>query len=491
MNRRNVLALGLGAAALLPAWNSSAAGPQPSTIGLLEFSQAGTPVAGATPVAGESPADLAEEAYVYAFPMVDNYRVLHAYFVDKGGPQYKTTWNTIINTARVYTPADTAVQTPNSDTPYSFVGADLRAEPLVFTVPTIEKDRYFSLQFVDLYTYNFAYVGSRSTGNGGGSYLLAGPNWNGEKPEGIDEVIRSDTDLALVIYRTQLFNPADIDNVKKIQAQYKVEPLSAFLGEPAPPVAPDIDFYPPLSPEEEKSDIRVFDEFAFLLQFAPVVPQEMQLRERFASLGLAAGETFDAASQPANVQDALRSGMAAGWKELGSLQTEIAAGKISSGDLFGTREFLAGNYLYRMAGAVIGIYGNSKEEALYPIYTADAKGQPLDGSKFTYRLHFAAGELPPVNAFWSLTMYKMPESLLYANQLDRYLINTPMLPDLIKDADGGITLYIQHESPGADKEANWLPAPAGPFQMAMRLYWPKEAALDGSWTAPPLAQEAI
>ena len=158
---------------------------------------------------------IAKEAYIYGFPMVDNYRVQYAYFVNKQDPEYKGGWNEIHNTARVYTPEDKAIQTPNSDTPYSAVGADLRTEPLVLTVPPIEQDRYYSLQFVDGYTYNFHYVGSRTTGNGGGKYLLAGPNWKGDKPEGVNEVIRSDTDLAFVLYRTQLLGPSDIDKVKK------------------------------------------------------------------------------------------------------------------------------------------------------------------------------------------------------------------------------------------------------------------------------------
>ncbi|WP_245451247.1 DUF1214 domain-containing protein [Borborobacter arsenicus] len=150
----------------------------------------------------------------------------------------------------------------------------------------------------------------------------------------------------------------------------------------------------------------------------------------------------------------------------------------------GSREFLDGNYLYRMTVAADGIYGNSKEEAFYPAYFVDASGKPLDG-KNRYTLHFASGQLPPVKAFWSVTLYEMPASLLYANPLNRYLINSAMVPQLTKDADGGVTIHIQHDSPGADKEANWLPAPAGPFVMAMRLYWPEPQVLDGSWKAPP------
>ncbi|MDR3662917.1 MAG: DUF1254 domain-containing protein, partial [Mycobacterium sp.] len=181
---------------------------------------------------------IAKSAYTYGFPMVDNYRVQYSYFVDKSGPEYKGAWNQIHNVARVFTPDDKAIQTPNADTPYSFLGADLRTEPLVLSVPPIEAGRYYSLQFVDGYTNNIAYVGSRATGNGAGNYLLAGPNWKGETPPGVERVIRSATDLAFVLYRTQLFGPTDIDNVKKIQAGYQVAPLSAFLKQPPPPPAP-------------------------------------------------------------------------------------------------------------------------------------------------------------------------------------------------------------------------------------------------------------
>ena len=428
---------------------------------------------------------IAKDAFIYGFPIVDNYRILHSYFVDVEGPEYKAPWNTLYNNARVYTPDDTAIQTPNSDTPYSYVGADLRTEPLVFTVPPIEAGRYYSLQFIDLYTFNFAYVGSRATGNGGGHYLLAGPAWHGETPQGIEAVIRCETDLAFVLYRTQLFSPGDIANVEQIQAGYQVQPLSAFLGEPVPQAAPAIDFFPPLSVEDERTSLSFFDALNFLLQFCPVVPSEVALRERFATLGIAAGQTFDAEALEPETRQAVQDGVADAWVALAGVQDEINAGTVSAGDFFGTREYLDGNYLLRMAGAALGIYGNSKAEALYPAYAVDADGQPLDGSR-RYTLRFAPGQLPPVNAFWSVTMYTLPQSLLYANPINRYLINSAMLPDLVKDADGGITIPVQHDAPGANEEANWLPAPAGPFQMAMRLYWPKDAALDGTWVAPPL-----
>lgn len=429
---------------------------------------------------------IAKEAYIYGFPLVDNYRIQYSYFVDKNNTEYKTSWNQLYNNARVYTPDDKAIQTPNSDTPYSFVGVDLRSEPFVFTVPAIEEGRYYSLQFIDMYTFNFAYVGSRATGNTPGVFLLVGPTWNGEKPAGIKDIIRSETQFVFVAYRTQLFNPADIENVKKIQAGYKVQTLSSYLGKAAPTPAPKVDFIKPLSSEQQRTSLEFFNILNFVLQFCPIHPSEIELMKRFAKIGVIANNKIDISSLSPAMQKALSDGVADAWAELKEFkETQIDTGKKSSGDAFGTRDFLKGNYLYRMSAAVLGIYGNSKEEAIYPAYFTDSAGQQIDGNK-RYELRFAPGQLPPVNAFWSLTLYELPASLLSANKLNRYLINSPMIPGLKKDDDGGITLYIQHQSPGKEKESNWLPAPAGPFLCVMRLYWPKKEALDGTWKTPPL-----
>jgi hypothetical protein len=430
---------------------------------------------------------IAKEAYIYGFPLVDSYRIQHAYFVDSDNPEYKAPWNQIVSVPRVYTPADTAVQTPNSDTPYSFVGLDLRAEPIVLTVPPIEKDRYFSIQLIDAYTFNFDYIGSRTTGNDGGSFLIAGPGWKGQTPAGVKKVFQSETEFAFALYRTQLFNPDDLDNVKKVQAGYNAEPLSAFLGQPAPAAAPAIDFIKPLTPDEEKTSLAFFNELNFVLQFCPTVPSETDLMARFAKIGVGAGKTFDVNTLSPEMKTAIEQGMADAWVDLGNLQKRIESGEVPIGDLPGSRSFLKNNYLYRMGTAVLGIYGNSKEEAMYPLYGVDAEGQKLDGAN-RYTMHFAPGQLPPVNAFWSLTMYELPASLLVANPLNRYLLNSPMLPQFVKDADGGLTLYVQNESPGADKEPNWLPAPKGPFLVFMRLYWPKQEALNGTWKQPPMTK---
>jgi hypothetical protein len=455
-----------------------------STKGLEETPKSSPPPTSPAAVTPDQARAIAKEAYIYGFPIVDNYRVQYAYFVNNENPEYKGGWNEIHNTARVFTPEDKAVQTPNSDTPYSAVGADLRAEPLVLTVPPIEQDRYYSLQFVDGYTSNFAYVGSRTTGNGGGKYLLAGPNWKGDKPEGVNEVIRSDTDLAMVLYRTQLFGPSDLDSVKKIQAGYQVQPLSAYLKQPPAAAAAPIDFVPPLTSEQERTSPQFFEILNFALRFAPTLPTEKDLRARFAIIGIGPDGNFDADKLTPEMRTAVEGGMADAWSEFNTFKKDkVDTGQVGSAQFFGAAADLKGNYLYRMAGTVFGIYGNTAAEALYPSFSNDSAGAPLTGAN-SYTYHFAKGQLPPVNAFWSLTMYELPQSLLVANPLQRYLINSPMLASLVPDSDGGYTFYIQNESPGADKEANWLPAPKGPFTLVLRLYWPKPDALNGVWKAP-------
>jgi hypothetical protein len=406
MNRRQAL---LGAAALL---SDGALMPLPA------FAQS---------PAGAEARTIAKEATIYGFPLVDNYRIQYSYFVDRGGPEFKAPWNTIVNNARVYTPDDKAIQTPNSDTPYSYVGADLRAEPLVLTVRAVEKGRYYSLQFIDMYTFNFAYVGSRATGNGAGSYLLAGPRWRSRRPKGIKAVIRSETDFAFVLYRTQLFNPGDIENVKRLQAGYKVRPLSEFLGVPPPAAPPAVDFIKPLIAEQERTSLQFFDVLNFILQFCPTDPSEKALMARFGTIGVGAHKSIDAHTLSPATRKALEDGMSDAWAAFKKYkETQLDTGKKTSADGFGTRAALNNDYMSRMASAVLGIYGNSKDEALYPVYFVDSGNQKLDGAN-RYTLRFAPGQLPPVNAFWSFTLYDLPASLLFANPAQP-------LPDQFPDA---------------------------------------------------------
>lgn len=436
-----------------------------------------------------SPAEaraIAKEATVYGFPLVDNYRVLYSYFVDRQGAGFKAPWNTLHHEARVYTPEDRTIQTPNSDTPYSQLGTDLRTEPLVLTVPAVGRDRYYSLQFIDLHTHNYAYVGSRATGIEAGRFLLVGPSWQGETPAGIQAVIRSETELGWVQYRTQLTGAQDLSAVRQLQSLYGVQPLSAYLGRPAPPAAAAIAFVEPLTPQQQRGSLRFFEVLNFVLRFCPPHSSEQALLARFARLGIGPDGQFDAQRLSPEMRQAVEAGMADAWQQFDAFKaTQLDTGKRTAAEGFGTRDYLKNDYLVRMASAVLGIYGNSKEEALYPAYYVDAAGDKLDGSK-RYELRFGPDAFPPVNAFWSLTMYGLPDSLLVANPLGRYLINSAMLPQLKRDADGGVTLILQHASPGKEHESNWLPTPQGPFWSVLRLYAPKQAALDGSWKAPAL-----
>ena len=436
---------------------------------------------------------IAEEGFIYGLPIVMNYAAMYDFAVDKNSSQFKAPFNQINNEARVFTYEDTAVITPNSDTPYSVLWTDLRAEPIVLQVPAVEKPRYFSVMLCDGNTYNYGYIGSRATGTEAGDYMVVGPDWKGEIPAGIKKVFRSTTQFSLVAYRTQLFNPEDMPNVVKIQSGYKAQPLSAYLKQPAPSAAPTIDF-PKIDKELAKTGF--FNYLAYSLQFAPAEPQEKEIRAKLAKLGVEAGKKFDLAALSPEQKAAMVAGVKEGEGKikqyLESGQKNINGWKV--GSLFGDSAFYKGDWLKRAAAAQGGIYGNDAVEAMYPMTKTLANGESLDASKHNYTLTFAKDQFPPVNAFWSVTMYDGKSQLLIKNPINRYLINSPMLPQMKKNADGGVTLYIQKDSPGADKESNWLPAPNDLVYLVMRLYYPKTEPPsilppgEGTWKPPGIVK---
>ncbi|NJD24298.1 MAG: DUF1254 domain-containing protein [Betaproteobacteria bacterium] len=449
---------------------------------------AGVPVPGIAEVKA-----IAEEAFVYGLPIVMNYGVMYEFVLDKNSGQWKAPFNVISNSHRVFTYEDTAIPTPNSDTPYSLVWLDLRAEPMVVSVPAVDPKRYYSVMLNDGNTFNYGYIGSRATGSDAGSYLIAGPRWKGEAPQGIKKVFQATTDFSLAVFRTQLFDAKDMPNVEAVQAGYKVQPLSAFLNQPAPPAAPEV-AWPKFDKELVKTEFLDFLDLA--LQFAPAGPEEEAIRARLASIGIGPGKKFAFKDLSLEHKAAILLGMKEGDKKVdekvASLGKHINGWHV--GSAFGDRAFYKGDWLLRAAAARAGIYGNDAVEAMYPMTKTLADGTPLDGSKDKYTLTFAKDQFPPVNAFWSVTMYDGKSQLLVKNPINRYLINSPMLPNLKKNADGSLTLYIQKDSPGKDKESNWLPAPDGPIYLVLRLYWPKTEnpsilpAGEGTWQPPALVK---
>lgn len=436
---------------------------------------------------------IAEEGFIYGLPIVMNYLAMYEIGIDKNSPQFLAPFNQIKNEARVYTYKDTAVVTPNSDTPYSVLWLDLRAEPIVLSVPVVPKERYYTAQLIDGNTFNYGYIGSRSTGSDAGDYMVAGPDWKGETPASIKKVFRSSTQQSVAIYRTQLFNPQDMPNVVKIQSGYIVQPLSAYLKQPAPPAAPAIDF-PKINKEMIKTGF--FEYLAFALQFAPPGSEGKEIRAKLASLGVEAGKPVDFKSLSPELKMAIMDGVKEGEAKVKQFAAD-GVKKVNGwniGDWFGDRAFYNGNWIKRAAAAEVGIYGNDSIEATYPMTKTLADGEPLDGSKHNYTLTFHAGQLPPVNAFWSVTMYDGKTQLLIKNPINRYLINSPMLPGMKKNPDGSLTLYIQKDSAGKDKESNWLPAPNDLIYLVMRLYWPKTEAPsilpagEGTWKPPGIVK---
>ena len=485
------LLLGASAAALLAGCN-----PKDDPIAAAEKKDADKATAvAAAPAPGpavpgiEQVRAIAEEAFIYGLPIVMNYAVMQEFSVDKNSGQYKAPLNTLSNEARVFTYKDTAVVTPNSDTPYSMLWMDLRAEPMVISVPAVAKKRYYSIQLTDGNTYNYGYIGSRATGREAGSYLVAGPDWKGDTPPGISKVFQSGTPFSLAIFRTQLFNAKDMANVKKVREGYKAVPLSAFLKQPPPPAAPAIDFKPATTAGIKANFFEYLDA---ALQFIPASPDTADIRGKLASIGIGPGRKFEfkdlSPEHKAAVLLAMEEGNAKVDKYLAAGLKDVNGWKL--GSLFGDHAFYNGDWLKRAAAAKGGIYGNDAIEAAYPMTRVDSRGEAIDTGKHNYTLTFPAGQLPPVNAFWSVTMYDGKSQLLIKNPINRYLINSTMLSSMKKNKDGSLTIHIRKDSPGKEKEANWLPAPKGPAYLVMRLYWPRTKAPsilplgEGTWKPP-------
>jgi len=425
---------------------------------------------------------IAEEAYIYAFPMMMGYRFAYGTFLQPASPAYLGPANAgPFGEAVTFDYKYKDVISANADTPYSLGLLDLRGGPVVLTVPEIT-DRYYVMQFENLLGDNELFVGSRATGSAAGSYFLMGPNWKGDVPEGFSGSFRFETDIVFMLGRTQLLNADDQPALAEVMRQYRLEPYEVFQGGEAPTL-PAFDW--PHWDDPASRDERFIGYMNALLPlYQPIHPSETELFARFASIGIGSGVSFDPDALSDEQRQAIVQGIAAAIEALTRKLPEV--GRIVNGwtmaSAFGNRAFFNGDHALRALGAQLGWGGNDEIEAFYPSARVDANGETLDGAH-AYQIQWEND--PPVNAFWSITMYDKSydgaAGYMVKNPINRYLINSTT-KGLIRDADGGLTITVQRAEPNDPvKRANWLPAPEGEFYMSMRLYWPKPAALDGTW----------
>jgi hypothetical protein len=444
--------------------------------------------ASARGVSDQEAYEIAKDGYLYAYPLVLTYLTAKqtTNYAEPTGIPTQAPVNQFSH-AREFTPADfKSVVRPNQDTLYSPAVLDLGPEPIVLTVPAT--DRYFMLPIMSLWTDVFAVPGTRTTGsNVARDFLLIAPNWQGTAPDGL-EIIRSPTRYTDILGRTKADGPADYDAVHKVQAGYKLTPLSAWgKGDYVPPkgtVDPTIDMNTPPPVTVDKMDAAAFfGLFAELLGDNPPNAVDYPMIHRLERVGFKPGQPFDLNALPANVKQAFERAAADG-NALVLAEGKKAGGEGLKGWVYTTRSGAYGvDYLYRAAIAQCCLGENLAQDAVYPSIATDSEGTPLDGGS-KYVLHFEKGKLPPVNGFWSVTAYDK-DGYFIPNPLKRQALGDRS--DLVANADGSVDILVQADSPGKDKEANWLPVAAGqPFNLLLRLYWARDEVLNGAWTPPPV-----
>jgi hypothetical protein len=453
---------------------------------------AGPPAPRVNPITGASPDPKWEEeyayslgvqAYVYAFPWVYN-SLLRWRWSTQGLSDIEPATalpNRLSHQRKLTDASYRDGGRPNTDTLYSAAWADLRKEPLVLTMPHFGK-RYYNVQLVGFDSDNFDYIGSRSTGQQGGSYALVGPDWKGTLPEGVRAVKPAHTPWILVLIRILVEEgDAELREVRQLQDQIRLQPLSEFMGKtapatPAPYVAP-----PPL-----RRDVDPLADWKMInraLTESPPPPREAQLVKMFSQIGIGPGQNVD------KVNDAVKRGLVRASATARMIVTSspfYQAGR-QFVDGWGMtpsnwgRPGVDGDYLVRGAKSFGGFVTHDPEENVYPAVLMDRDGKPLsDANK--YVLRFPKGQTPPVNAFWSVTMYDQTFNFI-DNAINRYAVGD-RTTSLKFDADGSLPIYIQKDRPSDDKVGNWLPSGAGNFHLVLRAYWPKADIIDGKWLPP-------
>jgi hypothetical protein len=433
--------------------------------------------------------EIGTEAYIFGYPLVlmDITRQVMTNVPNVG--QVTAPINQLGNIRQFPDDTMTSVVSPNADTLYSFAFFDLTNEPLVLSVPEM-RNRYYLMQMLDAWTNVFACPGTRTTGSGRGNFVIVGPQWKGTLPPELQK-IQAPTNLVWMIGRTQTNGAEDYAAVHAIQDQYKLVPLSSYGKTYKPPTNNSVDSSVDMAtpPVEQIGDMDAKEFFSRLNQLMagnPPAVEDAGTMKRFAAIGIAPGKPFDIESLGLPIAKALEDSVDAGQIKI------MATAKKPHGTNMNGWEFMKDvgnygtNYIWRAIVAFVGLGANLPEDAIYPRAMHDAQGAPLNGSN-EYKITFPKGQLPPVGAFWSVTLYNSKQ-FFAKNPLHRYAIGDR---DKLKfNEDGSLTLYIQNGPPGAEKESNWLPAPKENFSLFMRLYWPKKEILEGAWKPPQIERVA-
>jgi hypothetical protein len=446
---------------------------------------------GTTPISASEAKAIAADAYVFGYPLVlvDVTQQMSTAVSQPSSAAIRAPINQFVHAREFPDYTFTQVVTPNADTLYSVAWLDLYKEPMVLSVPDTGR-RYYLMQLMDAWTDVFASPGTRTTGNRKANFALVGPRWNGTVPTGV-KTIRAPTDLVLVGGRTQTNGKKDFAAVHAIQDHYKLTPLSAWGRSYTPPVVhtdASVDTKTPPSEQVARmSSATFFGRLNSLMRSNPPSPDDAPALRSFAAIGIGPGRDIDFGALDAALAEGLAAGAKAGHAAVVAAGRNPGRAAVNGWSTFASNVASFGtDYRARAAVALVGLGANLPQDAVYPHATTDSRGEPLHGSH-RYAIRFAKGTLPPVKAFWSISMYNDKQAFVQ-NPLDRYAIGDR--DELQADSDGSITIHVQHDSPGRYDESNWLPAPNDSFNLFMRLYWPDPSILDGRWKMPPVERVA-
>jgi hypothetical protein len=434
--------------------------------------------AGNVPKVGAADARaIAKDAYIFAYPLVLYYRTMYRQAIDTKSPSYTGGFGRWAH-RKPATPAAKDIATPDVDTPYSWAWVDLRAEPWVLTRPPSGGNRYFGSQWDDFWGFVLDCPGSILDGDDGGNYLLAPPGWKGRMPAGIKRAIAGESSFLGTLTRTGQRGPGDAAAVAKIQQGYKLQPLSAYSKQPVPAAQPAVEW--PVWHEGSETGLGFFGYANFLLTFTTPDPKDAPMLQRIAHIGVVPGARWDEAQMDAAMRDAITAGIGDAHRAIDAARAKLT----DTIGLFGPRSALGTDYLSRAVGVASRLFGTEPGQAIAYPHAADQSGAPADASKHAYTITFPPGGAPPARYFWSMTMYGA-DRFLVANPLNRYALGS-QAPQPRPDPDGSITLYLQRNPPPAERRANWLPAPNGPFSAVLRIYGPNQDEVSRLWRPPPL-----